>query len=77
MLIIILYSQTSMTSKTILADGITLGVILLTGFTVTDASAAVFVKYDGIDGEATDANHDKWIDVLSLNWGSHKKVDKK
>ena len=77
MLIIILYSQTSMTSKTILAAGITLGVILLTGFTVNDASAAVFAKYDGIDGEATDANHDKWIDVLSLNWGSHKKVDKK
>ena len=33
---------------------------------------AVFAKYDGIDGEAIDANHDKWIDVLSMDWGAHK-----
>ena len=33
---------------------------------------AVFAKYDGVDGESTDANHDKWIDVLSIDWGSHK-----
>lgn len=33
---------------------------------------AVFAKYDGIDGEATDANHDRWIDVLSAEWGAHK-----
>jgi len=33
---------------------------------------AIFAKYDGIDGEATDANHDKWIDVLSVDWGAHK-----
>lgn len=33
---------------------------------------AVFAKYDGIDGEAKDANHDKWIDVLSLDWGVHR-----
>jgi type VI secretion system secreted protein Hcp len=59
-----------------LAVGVILGAILITGFSVNDASAAVFAKYDGIDGEATDTNHDKWIDVLSLNWGSHKKVDK-
>ncbi len=31
---------------------------------------AIFVKYDGIDGESKDANHDKWIDVLSIDWGS-------
>ena len=36
------------------------------------ASAGVFAKYDGVDGEATDANHDKWIDVLSIDWGSNK-----
>ena len=29
---------------------------------------AAFVKFDGVDGEATDANHDKWIDVLSVRW---------
>ena len=33
---------------------------------------AVFAKYDGVDGESADANHDKWIDVLSNDWGSHK-----
>jgi type VI secretion system secreted protein Hcp len=33
---------------------------------------AVFAKYDGVDGESTDAGHDKWIDVLSIDWGSHK-----
>jgi len=32
---------------------------------------AVFAKYDGIDGESTDAKHDKWIDVLSIDWGAH------
>jgi len=34
--------------------------------------AAGFVKFDGIDGESVDANHDKWIDVLSIDWGAHK-----
>ena len=33
---------------------------------------AAFAKYDGIDGESKDANHDKWIDVLSIDWGAHK-----
>jgi type VI secretion system Hcp family effector len=33
---------------------------------------SAFAKYDGIDGEAADANHDKWIDVLSIDWGAHK-----
>lgn len=33
---------------------------------------AVFAKYDGVDGESQDANHDKWIDVLSLDWGAHR-----
>ena len=33
---------------------------------------AIFAKYDGVVGESADANHDKWIDVLSIDWGSHK-----
>ena len=33
---------------------------------------AIFAKYDGVDGEATDANHDKWIDVLSFDWGAER-----
>ncbi len=31
-----------------------------------------FMKYDGVDGESKDANHDKWIDVLSIDWGANK-----
>ena len=31
-----------------------------------------FAKYDGIDGESTDVNHEKWIDLLSLEWGARK-----
>jgi len=27
---------------------------------------AAFIKFDGVDGESSDANHDKWSDVLSL-----------
>jgi type VI secretion system secreted protein Hcp len=33
---------------------------------------AAFAKFDGIDGESKDANHDKWIDVLNVDWGAHK-----
>ena len=27
---------------------------------------AIYLKYEGIDGEATHENHKKWIDVSSL-----------
>jgi type VI secretion system secreted protein Hcp len=33
---------------------------------------AAFAKYDGVDGEATEADHNNWIDVLSLDWGAHR-----
>jgi type VI secretion system secreted protein Hcp len=33
---------------------------------------AVFAKYDGIDGECKDANHDAWCDVLAVDWGAAK-----
>lgn len=60
--------------------GILLGGILLSsGVLVGDAYGAVFAKYDGIDGESesSDGNHDKWIDVLSVDWGMHKDKAKK
>jgi len=60
--------------------GILLGGILLSsGVLVGDAYGAVFAKYDGIDGESesSDGNHDKWIDVLSIDWGMHKDKAKK
>lgn len=25
----------------------------------------MFIKFDGVDGESTDVNHDKWIEILS------------
>ena len=34
------------------------------------AAADMFIKFDGVDGESADANHDKWIDVLSIDWGA-------
>ncbi len=30
---------------------------------------AIYLKYDGIDGDATHDEHKKWITVESLNWG--------
>ena len=30
---------------------------------------AIYLKYDGIDGDATHEDHKKWISVESLNWG--------
>ena len=32
---------------------------------------SAFIKYEGIDGECDDANHVKWIDMLSLDWSIH------
>lgn len=55
--------------KTLLTTTLILSLLMLS---VSFVSAAVFAKYDGIDGEATDADHDKWIDVLSIDWGVHK-----
>jgi type VI secretion system secreted protein Hcp len=30
---------------------------------------AIYLKYEGIDGEATQENHKKWIDIGSLQFG--------
>ena len=46
-----------------------LGVISVGSLSINDAYGAAFVKYAGIDGESTDASHDKWIDVLSVDFG--------
>jgi len=49
---------------------------LLTLFLAAGAArGAVFAKYDGVDGESKDANHDKWIDVLSIDWGAHQPAE--
>ena len=34
------------------------------------AEAAGYLKFEGVKGEATDKNHQDWIDVISVNWGA-------
>jgi type VI secretion system secreted protein Hcp len=45
--------------------------LALVGYTI-DANAAAYVKFDGIDGEATDAKHKEWIEVLSFSQSIHR-----
>jgi type VI secretion system secreted protein Hcp len=33
---------------------------------------ALFIKFDGVDGETNDKDHKQWSDLLSLSWGLHK-----
>ena len=33
---------------------------------------ALFIKFDGVDGECQDKDHKDWIDLLSFSWGLHK-----
>ena len=33
---------------------------------------ALFIKFDGVDGEANDKDHKNWSDLLSFSWGLHK-----
>jgi len=35
-----------------------------------EAAVDMFLKIDSIDGESKDANHDKWIDILTMDWGA-------
>lgn len=32
---------------------------------------SMFMKVEGVDGDAQDADHDKWIDIQSWSWGAH------
>ena len=33
---------------------------------------ALYIKFDGVDGESKDKDHKGWSDVLSFSWGLHK-----
>jgi type VI secretion system secreted protein Hcp len=33
---------------------------------------ALFIKFDGVDGECNDKDHKNWSDLLSFSWGLHK-----
>lgn len=59
-------------NSTILIAGIALSAIFVSMYTFDDAYAAVFAKYDGVDGEATDKEHQDWIEVLSFDWEANK-----
>jgi len=46
--------------------------LLIAGAGITTGNAAGFLKFDGIDGESRDDKHQKWIDVLSMDWGKEQ-----
>ncbi|WP_282609170.1 type VI secretion system tube protein Hcp [Pelagibius sp. Alg239-R121] len=35
---------------------------------------AIYVKYEGIDGDATHQDHKKWIQVESMQWGTGRAI---
>ena len=41
--------------------------LLLLGLMTAPAMGAAFLKFDGVDSEATSEGHDKWIDILSFS----------
>ncbi len=45
---------------------------MMSMFLTTDLSAQVFVKFDGIDGEVTAHQHEKWTDFSSIQFGVAK-----
>ena len=46
-------------------------IIFCTAVLVTQmAFGAAYIKFDGVDGESTDANHRAYSDVLSWSWGT-------
>ena len=47
------------------AIAVCVATLTLIGF-VDDAEAAAFIKFDGVDGEATDKDHKDWINLLSF-----------
>ena len=47
-------------------------VLLVFGFSLlcgSTASADLFLKFAGIDGESTEINHLNWSEISTVNWG--------
>lgn len=42
-----------------------------------EISMGIYMDYDGIKGEATQEDHKKWIDVLSISWGTGRGISTK
>jgi len=41
--------------------------VLITSISIVGASAAAFLKLDGVDGESRDKDHKDWIELVSVN----------
>lgn len=37
----------------------------------THADAAIYIKFDGVDGESTSVDHKEWIIIDSMSWGAN------
>lgn len=46
--------------------------VVLFAPTTGAAAADYFIKIPGVDGEARDKNHDKWIIIESVDWGAYR-----
>jgi len=69
--------MTETMNKTVVFAILLVAIFGTSGVLISDVYAAVFAKYDGVDGESTDADHDKWIDILSIDWSVDTKQKKK
>jgi type VI secretion system secreted protein Hcp len=45
------------------------------GFAISDAYGAGYIKFDGVDGESTDKDHKDWIILLSFSQGTGMQED--
>ena len=69
--------MTKTMNKTVVFAILLVAILGTSGVLISDAHAAVFAKYDGVDGESTDTAHKEWIDVLSIDWSIDTKQKKK
>ena len=49
-------------------------VVLVSFLVCANGFAGGYLKYDDVNGESTDKEHQGWIDVLAWSWGVEKQV---
>ena len=49
-------------------------VVMVSFLVCANGYAGGFLKFDGVEGESTDKQHQGWIDVLAWSWGIEKQV---
>ena len=57
--------------KIVMALGV-LSLLMVAAMPSVLASTAAYVKYDGIDGESSDMDHEGWIDLVAVSQPLHK-----